>query len=413
MRRSSALPSAPGAPREARTSRAPRAAATVALTLAAAGAAVAAPAASASPTAASPRAAAPALGSTIVTISPTAADALRAPGVRLGPVGGASGSERLVGMPVKAVGPGTRPTITHAARDGFRIRVGTRSVVLRDLRVTLKGAPGISARIGRRRVAALALRSVRIRGDVGEMRSITAKARVTAAGARALRTGLRAPRLRAGVLGDVRVTLVAPPSTPAPAPAPAPPAAAPVAPAAPVATVPETVTPSLDWTIRSSWLSYLAGGNGTVTADGGATRTATGSYLLPAAGGTVDATNAGTVTHAGAVRFRQPGHGIDMEFGAFEVLLDGTQRPQVMAVFTDRNTTVGGAPIEGEPGSGIPERIVFGTLNLAEATVTREAGQYVVRRAPILLSAKAAEPFLFYKEGDAFGAMTLRAPLGS
>jgi hypothetical protein len=430
MRRSPARPNGSAAPRARAARTLPRLASLAALAAAAAAApasaatgsaGVAASSAAPATPAAGTRAATRTVGSTVITLSPSAAQALRAPGLQFAPAGEASGSSRLVGLPVKSVGAGDRPTVRHAARDGLRLRVGGRSALLRDLRVTLSGKAGISARIGGARVAVLALRSVRVRGSAEATRTFDATARLTPAGVRRLRTALRVPRLRVGTLATVRISLIAAttpipvdpapsPAAPAPAPAPAgPPTAATPLPAP----APEITTPSLDWTIRSSWLGYLAAGNGTVSADAGASRTATGSYLLPATGGTVDAAGVGTVTLAGSVRFRHPGHGIDMEFGALEVRLDGTQRPVVMTTFTDRNTQVPGAPGDVTPGGGAEKRIALGTLGLADATVTREGGQYVIRRAPILLSAEAAKPFLSYKEGDALGAMTLRAPLGS
>jgi hypothetical protein len=434
MRRSPARPTGSAAPRARGARTLPRLASTAALTVAVgavsaapAAATVAAsppvsavaslvPAASPAPAPAVSRAASRWVGSTVFTLSPSAARSLRAPGLQLAPAGEASGSARIVGLAAQHVGAGARPTVRHAARDGVRLRVGGRSVLLRDLRVTLSGKAGINARIGGARVSVIQLRSLRMQGSPEATRTFTAKARLTPAGVRRIKATLRTPRLRAGTLATVRVTLVATttpiPVDPAPAPAPATPAAPPTA-GLPAPAAPEATTPSLDWTIRSSWLGYLAAGNGTVAADGGATRTATGSYLLPAAGGTVDAAGTGAIALAGSVRFRHPGHGIDMEFGAFEVLLDGTQRPVVMATFTDRNTKVEGAPGNVGPGGGAVTRIPFGTLDLAEATVTREAGHYVVRRAPILLSAEGAKPFLAYKAGDALGAMTLRAPLGS
>ncbi|WP_022929792.1 HtaA domain-containing protein [Patulibacter americanus] len=440
MRRSPARPTGSAAPRAQGTRSLPRFASIAALAVAvgvvstAPAAATAAapapvsaaaslvpaasPAASPAPAPAVSRAANRWVGSTVFTLSSSAARSLRAPGLQLAPAGEASGSARIVGLATQHVGAGARPTVRHAPRDGVRLRVGGRSVLLRDLRVTLSGKAGISARIGGARVSAIELRSVRMQGSAEATRTFTAKARLTAAGVRRIKAGLRTPRLRAGTLATVRVTLIAAttpiPVDPAPAPAaPAPVPAAPPTAGAPAPAVPETTTPSLDWTIRSSWLGYLAAGNGTVGADGGATRTATGSYLLPAAGGTVDAAGVGAIALSGSVRFRHPSHGIDMEFGAFEVRLDGTQRPVVMATYTNRNTEVEGAPGNVGPGGGAVTRIPFGTLDLAESVVTREAGQYVIRRAPILLSAEGAAPFIAYHEGDALGAMTLRAPLGS
>lgn len=407
MRRSPA----PSSRIDAARPRAGRVAATAALTLATVGG-LAVPASSV---------AAPALGSTVLTLSPSAPRSLRAPGFSLAPAGNASGSARLVGLAVTSVGPGSRPLVRHAAADGVRFRVGSRSVLLRDLRITLSGRARVEARVGRSRVAVLALSNVQVRGSADTARSFTARVSLTAAGVRRLRAGLRVPRLRAGKLGTLRVGLTAPAASSAAGSAPGPAAPESVAPAAPATpaspapapAVPENTTPSLDWTVRSSWLGYLSAGNGTATADGGATRTASGSFLLPAAGGTVDAAGVGTIEQSGSVRFRQAGHGIDMEYSAFVVHLDGTPRPRITALYTDRNTAVGGAPIEVDPGDGSAKRITLGTLDLAEPTVTitRENGQYVVRRAPILLSAEAAKPYSFYHEGDAFGAMTLRAPL--
>ncbi|MGX6448948.1 HtaA domain-containing protein, partial [Patulibacter sp. S7RM1-6] len=263
--------------------------------------------------------------------------------------------------------------------------------------------------------------------------------RVSTAGARALRTALRTPRLRAGTLGTLRIALSAPASAPSPAPVPvvvptptptptpvavvpttpAPPAApavpaptVPTAPATPGVVVP-TGVPSLDWTIRSSWLSYLAGGGGVVETSGGAARTTTGSYLFPTAGGSVDADGAGTVRYAGAVRFRQANHGIDMEFADFEIAFpgDGTA-PRVTATFTNRNGDAAGAPVSGgQAGDGESERIAFGTLSLSEAKIRDEGDVRLVERASVLLSKAAADPFLFYKENDPFGAMSIRAAI--
>jgi hypothetical protein len=173
---------------------------------------------------------------------------------------------------------------------------------------------------------------------------------------------------------------------------------------APTPADPVSTTPGLDWTIRSSWLNYLSGGGGYVES-AGAERLPSGAYAFPSAAGTVDAGGLGTLDTTGAVRFIQKNHYIDMEFSDFRFVLDGTSAPTVTATYTDRNT------LPSTPYDGVPRRITFGTLDLAGIVPERQGDLLVLRRVPVHLSAEAAEPFLYYKAGEAFGAMTLRVPV--
>jgi hypothetical protein len=317
-------------------------------------------------------------------------------------------------LPVASSGSGARPALSLAPTAGLRFRLRGRAVLARELRVAA-GASAITGRVGTRRVRLLALSGVRTATASSGARTLSARVAVTSTGARALRAGLRAPRLRAGALGTWSTTLAAPASAPAPATAtppvavtPAPVAPAPTAPApapaAPAPADPVSTTAGLEWTIRGSWLSYLTGGGGRVESTG-AERLTSGAYAFPAAAGTVDAGGIGTLDTTGAVRFRQENHYIDMEFSDFAFALDGSTTPTVTATYTDRNT------LPGETYIGVPRRITFGTLDLAGIVPERQGDLLVLRRVPVHLSAEAAEPFLYYQPGEAFGSMTLSIPV--
>lgn len=305
--------------------------------------------------------------------------------------------------------PGLRITPSSA---GLTMKLGRRSAVVR-------GLTG-SSTIAGRRVAAFTLTG-RTTRTADATRVVTARLRLTAAGAKALRPRLRAPRLRAGTIGTLRTETRVPvrttaPSTSAPAPAttPAAPAPAPAPapqPAAPPAPQPElppvsnaTALPGADWTVRGSWLNYLAAGRGQALAQDGATRTTTGSFSLPPVSGALDpATGHGTLTTRGTARFVHASHGIDMSFSDLRFTIDGTQAI-VDATFTDRNT------LAGSEGTGVPTPIRLGRLVLDDVTPTRLDGDVVLTRVPLRLSAEAAKPFMYYAADEAFGAITLRAP---
>jgi hypothetical protein len=365
----------------------------------------------------------------VLTVGAGAPGALRAPGLRVLPLGGATGTGRRVVVPVASAGGGARPAVVHAPAAGLRVLLAGRAVRVLDLRMAARGTT-LTARVGSRRVGLLALAGVRTSSSATGARTLSARVSVTPAGARALRTALRAPRLRAGRLGTLTTSLAAPaavpgpPAGPGPAAVPGPPAvpavpAAPGTPAAPAAPAPAapatpapadplpadpvSTTPGLEWTIRGSWLSYLSGGGGRVESTG-AERLASGAYAFPAATGGVDAEGRGAFATTGAVRFRQENHGIDMEFADFAFAL-GAGSPTVTAVYTDRNS------LGGVVGDGVPRRIDFGTLDLKDVAPEREGDLLVLRRVPVHLSAEAAEPFLYYQPGEAFGSMTLRIPV--
>ncbi|WP_210491266.1 HtaA domain-containing protein [Patulibacter sp. SYSU D01012] len=361
---------------------------------------------------------------TAITVAKDAGKALRAPGLRVGATGSAWAGGRTVTVPVTGATAGTTPTVTHTATAGLRVRAGRRSVLVRGLRADLR-AGTVRATVGRRAVTVFALRGVRVATAADGTRTAAATLRVSPTGARVLRGALRVRRLRAGTFGTLRVLLPAAVATPAPAtPAPAPivlpgPPTAPAA-AAPAPTTPDASpavevvrgAPSLDWTILSSWIGYLTNGGGRVETAEGAGRTASGSVLFPSAGGAIAADGTGTVRYAGAVRFVQASHGIDMTFSDFSVTFGPTEAPVVRAVLVNRNGAAAGSPVHVPDGPGTRQPLDFGRLRLAEArSVGPEGDVRLYERVPVHLTAEAANPFGFYAADQVFGSMNVRAAL--
>jgi hypothetical protein len=335
-------------------------------------------------------------------------------------------------------------TVTSPARAGLALAANGRAVRLTALRLTLDGAPRITARVDRGgRIALLAL----ARSPLASTRPLATRStalRLTPAGARLLRTRLALERLPRGIVGTLRLRATGPadpatpgPASPAPSPAPAPsppPAPAPApAPAPPPvddgpAPIPPPVFPAPDpgavlipglasstvvggsaaWTFRGSWLRYLAAGGGSVATADGATKTADGAFDYPVAGGGYDSAAGWTIDHGGAVSFLYPNHGIEIVLAQPRIELGA--RAVVNVLLTDRSGGGAGAPGGGSGGGdGTPRRVDFATLDLSGIVPQRDGATVTWKDVPVLLTAVGAAPFLAYRAGEPFGRITIRA----
>jgi hypothetical protein len=344
------------------------------------------------PAVALPAAAGAASGTTTIELKGAAASALSAQKVRISAQKPARANAKRIALPVSGGTIASGATLKHGGSVTFRSTVGgtTRVVKLTgwQTRISAREAK-VSAKLGDKRVTLFALTAPRRAVSLdaaGRTASVDGgRARLTAAGAKALRTKLALRRLPASALGGLEVvaklgsgttrengggnpsnptnpsdpsnpsnpgtpTTPGNPSTPPPpqcsgySTGDVPGAAAPLARPDGAANV---IGAPMQWYGRDSWMRYITGGEGSSFSDGatagpsekypeptesfpdpsrGPTLVYSGFFTFNPAGSwylAAGAASKGRLAYTGTVRFLWNDHGIDLTFKNPEIELDG------------------------------------------------------------------------------------------
>ncbi|HEU4461223.1 MAG TPA: HtaA domain-containing protein, partial [Solirubrobacterales bacterium] len=302
-----------------------------------------------------PAAAAP--GQAALEISGPAAQALRAEGVKISPLGAAKGGAKRIVLPVRTGLVGATATVLRFG-GGVALRKGKQRLRLGDLRLTLGRRNGLAGKLGGEAAGLFRV----LKGGQREIDPARGSARLSGlrlqlsrSAARELAARLGLERRPAGVFAtlsaaDEDLPQAAPDSpskaeeksTACPLPStagPAPEEPLPVASRPPAAV--DVTGASLSWNVRDSFIRYINTGEGTSVFGGavaGAQEVRPGSALpltyrfgFPFASGWVDtgsnptdpADDRAAVYFSGGVRFLYTAHGIDLRTSAPEIELGG------------------------------------------------------------------------------------------
>lgn len=227
---------------------------------------------------AAPSPAAAAAGATTLRPSGPAARALAEQRVRVTAAKPARATRTTWTLPV-AGGTVTRTTAALAHGGSLRLKAGRRTLSVTGLRLTLGGRSTIAGRVGGRTRTLFTVTPARKRGPAldATARSVRlsgARVDLTAAGATAIRRGLRLPRVARGRFGTLAVRAALPASgTPPVAPGPAPTTPAVPLPAAATCSTADpgdvrypggypvvpgaAAVPPTRWTLRASLVDYV------------------------------------------------------------------------------------------------------------------------------------------------------------
>lgn len=381
-----------------------------------------------------PAAAAP--GQATLKIGGPAAQALRAQGVKVSPLGAARGGAKRIVLPVRTGLVGATATVLRFG-GGIALRKGRQRVRLNGLRLTLGRRNGLAGKLGGE--AAGLFRVLKggqreIDPARGSARLSGLRLRLSRPAARKLAGRLGLERRPAGVFAtlsaaDEDLPQGAPTSpskaeeeksTACPLPStagPAPEEPLPVAPRPPAAV--DITGASLSWSVRDSFVRYINTGEGTSVFGGavaGAPEVRPGSALpltyrfgFPLASGWVDtganptdpADDRAAVYFGGGVRFLYTAHGIDLRTSAPEIELGAGASRAIFSV------------AEGEAPA---ERQVIVNLDLGRAAaVERSGGTVTYDRVPgAIPDGTATSTFAgFYAPGTDFGCFTVSYSTGS
>jgi hypothetical protein len=382
---------------------------------------------------AAPAAAAP--GQAVLEIGGPAAQALRAEGVKVSPLGAAKGGSKRIVLPVRTGLVGTTATILRFG-GGVALRKGKQGARLSDLRLTLGRRNGLAGKLAGEAAGLFRV----LKGGQREIDPARGSARLSglrlqlsrpAAQELAERLGLK--RRPTGVFAtlsaaDEDLPQAAPNSTskaeekstacPLPSTAgPAPEEPLPVAPRPPAAV--DVTGASLSWNVRDSFVRYINTGEGTSVFGGanaaapevrpGSTLPLTYRFGFPFASGWVDTganpTDPGddraAIYFSGGVRFLYSAHGIDLRTSAPEIELGGGASRAIFSV------------AEGEAPA---ERQVIVNLDLSRAAAVEQSGGTVTYdRVPgAIPEGTATSTFAgFYAPGTDFGCFTVSYSTGS
>lgn len=382
---------------------------------------------------AAPAAAAP--GQAALEIGGPAAQALRAEGVKIAPLGAAKGNARRIVLPVRTGLVGATATVLRFG-GGISLRKGKRKARLSDLRLTLGRRNGLAGKLAG---DALGLFRVLKGGQRqidparGSARLSGLRLRLSRPAARELAASLGLERRPAGVFAtlsaaDDDLPQAAPTSTPkaeekstaCPLPStagPAPEEPLPVASRPPGAV--DVTGASLGWNVRDSFIRYINTGEGTSVFGGvaaaapevrpGSSLPLTYRFGFPFAGGWVDtganpadpADDRAAIYFNGGVRFLYSAHGIDLRTSAPEIELGGGASRAIFSV------------AEGEAPA---ERQVIVNLDLSRAAAVAQSGGTVTYdRVPGAIPDGAATSTFagFYAPGTDFGCFTVSYSTGS
>jgi hypothetical protein len=383
--------------------------------------------------AAAPAAAAP--GKAVLEVGGPAAQALRAQGVKVSPLGAATGSAGRIVLPVRTGLVGATATVLRFG-GGIALRKGKRRARLGDLRLTLGRRDGLAGKLGGDSVGlfrVLAGGQREIDPARGSARLSGLRLRLSRPAARELAERLGLERRPVGVFGSLSA---ADEDLPQAASAPAPgseskdtgcalPSTAGVAPEGPLPVAPrppdavDIAGASLSWSVRESFIRYINTGEGT-SVFGGATAAArevrpgsslpfTYAFGFPFAGGWHDAganpfdpaDDRAAIYFSGGVRFLYSAHGIDLQTSAPEIELGGGTSRAIFSV------------AEGEAA---PERQVIVNLDLGRAAAVQQSGGTITYdRVPGAIPAGTATSTFagFYAPGTDFGCFTVSYSVGS
>ena len=381
-------------------------------------------------------------GATTLKLDGPAAQALRAQGVRIGPIKPAKGGAGQISLPLAAGLAGSSTTLLRQrggialkSRDGRTARLTKLSLLLGrdshleatlgDREVEFKVLPG-----GVRKVDAAA----------GRVTLANLKLRLTPAGAKALAAGLGLKALPATRFATLSSTVSgltsgdsgspgggAPTGGGAPAQqatsCPLPSGAGPAAEGTPPVAIPPAgavavASATIGWHVRESFIRYIATGEGTTPTGGtiadppillpGASAALSYDFHFPFANGWLDsgadpanpADDRAELNFSGGLRFLYSGHGIDLLTANPEIELNGAASRAIFAV---------------SENGGAAQRQVLVNLDLSRAgSITRNGNSYVYDRVPGAVPAgTAASTFAgFYAPGTDFGCFTVSFATG-
>lgn len=382
--------------------------------------------------AAAPAAAAPD-GHGALELNGAAAQALRADGVGIAPLGVADGGARRVVLPVRAGLVGSSVTVVRLG-GGISFTHGKRRLKLSGLRLTLGRRASVRGKLGgesltlfqvlrggQREVdptrGSVRLGDLRLKLPRPIAREITERLQLKRSLPRGFGTlsvtkeglmqGGGSPSSPAGPTNKAGATSCPLPSTAGPAPE------EPL----PVATRPagavDITAATVSWDVRDSFIRYINTGEGTSVFGGagagapevrpGSSTPLTYTFGFPFASGWHDpganpvdpADDRAALNFAGGVRFLYSSHGIDLRTSAPELELAGGASRAIFAV------------AEGEAA---PEREVIVNLDLARAASVQAGGNTVTyERVPgAIPSGTATSVFAgFYAPGTDFGCFTV------
>ncbi len=167
---------------------------------------------------------------------------------------------------------------------------------------------------------------------------------------------------------------------------------------------------SLDWGIKTSFVSYIQGSiaHGEITTEG-VTTNADGSYRFPLAEGTTDTqTGATSASFTGSVHFTGHDEGtgpqLDLLITNIRIDVSGVQGT-VVADVTSKGL--------GQTDATDYPDVVFATLDFSMTPPAFEGSSIVFHNVPTLLTADGAEAFAgFYDEGTELDPLTVSFELG-
>lgn len=165
---------------------------------------------------------------------------------------------------------------------------------------------------------------------------------------------------------------------------------------------------TIDWGVRDSFRSYVAGpiANGTITTGGGATVNGDGSFRFNVTGGSHD-TGATSAASSGSVTFVGHGGVLEMTISSVRVSVSGSSG-QLVADVVSRpftSTTETNPPVTYDD-------VVLATLNLASVTPSIDSGSASWSNVPAVLTASGADAFGgFYTAGTALDPVSFTLQL--
>lgn len=364
-----------------------------------------------------------------------AAQALRASGVRIAPLGAAAGGAQQVVFPVRAGLVGSSVTVLRLG-GGISLTHGKRRLKLAGLRLTLGRRASVAGKIGGESLALFqVLKGGRREIDAtrGSVRLSGLRLKLRRSVAREMGQRLRLQQhlpLTFGVLSVTKdgLALGSPPSpggsepantgcplpsTAGPAPEEPPPLAA-----RPPGAVDVTAA-TISWDVRESFIRYINTGEGTSVFGGttaaapevrpGSSVSLTYTFGFPFASGwhhpganpSDPADDRAALYYSGGVRFLYSAHGIDLRTSAPEIELAGGASRAIFAVAEEEAAA---------------ERQVIVNLDLARAASVHASGATVTyERVPgAIPSGTATSVFAgFYAPGTDFGCFTVSYSTGS
>jgi hypothetical protein len=312
-----------------------------------------------------PGTAAAAEGATAIDLGGRAAERLRAQGVKLIAKRPARRSRGVLRLPVRQGAVGSVAHLNHGG--AVLLRKRRRVVRFARLQSRLGASSYVNATVRGRRLRLFAIAAEpSLDAATGTVSARDARVTLTRAAARTIRRALKLRRLPAGRFGRATVDALVQATAPAPgggAPPAGPPQSGPITEELPVLARPagavDLAAATVTWHVRDSWVRYMSTEADAQAVEGAAPGPAVPqdqhpcpdspagapppplvySYTLPFAHGWRDpASGTAAVYSTGGVRFRYPGHGIDLTIRDLEIELTGAQA-RVIARFAGAAST--------------------------------------------------------------------------